>query len=87
MIHLNTYDTSYGQKKGHQFDSQPLKIKNQLEICVCRWHATYRWKDLDEKYNFVLHLTSIECLHKKLWAFKVARVPISGISRLLTWES
>jgi hypothetical protein len=79
------------QKKGReskcQFDFQPLNIKNRLEICACRWHATYRLNDLNERYNFVLDLTSIECLHKKLWAFKVAGVPILGISRLSTWES
>jgi hypothetical protein len=28
---------------------------------------------------FVLDLTSIGGLHKELWAFKVARVPILGI--------
>ncbi len=36
-------------------------------------------KDLDEGYNFPLDLTSIEGLHKKLWASKVAGVPISGV--------
>jgi len=33
MIHLNTYNTSYGQKKGKeskcQFDSRPLKVRNR----------------------------------------------------------
>jgi hypothetical protein len=32
-------------------------------------------------------ITSIGGLHKKLWASKVARVPISRISRFPTWES
>jgi hypothetical protein len=40
----------------------------------------------DENYNFVVELTSIESLYNKLWAFKVARVPISRISRLPTWN-
>jgi len=31
----------------------PLKIKNFLEICVFKWHATYFWKALDKGYNFV----------------------------------
>ncbi len=52
MIHLNTYNTSYGRKKGRkskcQFDSQPLKSRNCLELCAFRWHATYCWRDLDE---------------------------------------
>ncbi len=40
MIHLNVYNIHYGQKKGQeskcQFDSQPLKIWNRLELRVCR---------------------------------------------------
>jgi hypothetical protein len=43
---------------------------------------TYRWKFLDEGYNFVSDLTSIGGLHKKLWASEVAKVPILGVSRL-----
>jgi hypothetical protein len=39
----------------------------------------YRWKALDEGYNFALNLILIEGLHTKLWAPKVARVPILGI--------
>jgi hypothetical protein len=50
-------------------------------------NATYRWKDFDEGYNFLLKLTSIRDLHTKIWASKVTRVPISGISGLPTWES
>jgi hypothetical protein len=41
-------------------------------------------KVLDKGYNFVSDLTSIENLHKKLWATKMARVPISGLT---SWES
>jgi hypothetical protein len=48
---------------------------------------TYRWKFLDEGYNFVSDLTSIGGLHKKLWASIVARVPILRILKLPTWES
>jgi hypothetical protein len=51
MIHLSTYNTSYGQKKGCdskcQFHSQPLKVKNRLELHACRWCATYLWKAFD----------------------------------------
>ncbi len=43
---------------------------------------TYRWKALNEGYNFVLNLISIGGLHTKLWAPKVTRVPSLGISGL-----
>jgi hypothetical protein len=49
---------------------------------LCRWCATYHWKDLDKGYNFALDFISIGGLHTKLFAFKVVRVPILGISRL-----
>jgi len=39
-------------------------------------------KDLDESYNFASDFTSIEGLHTKLWASKVTRALILGISRL-----
>ncbi len=65
-----------------QFDSQPLKFRNHPYLLTCRWHATYRWKDLDEGYNFASNLTSIKVFHKKLWASKVVGVPISKISKI-----
>jgi hypothetical protein len=90
MIHLNTYK-SYDPKKSWkskcQFDSQPLKVENCHDLHVWRWYATYHWKAFNKGYNFVLNLTSIGGFHKKLSASKVARVPISIISRLLNWES
>jgi len=46
---------------------------------VCKWHETYRWKALNKRYNFASDLISIEGLHAKLWAPKVARVAIVGI--------
>jgi len=70
-----------------QFDSQPLKVRNHPNLLACRWCFTYHWKNLNEGYNFALDLTSIGNLHKKLWASKIARVPILGISGLSTWES
>ncbi len=43
------------QKKGKeskcQFYSRPLKVRNLLDFFLCRWHATYHWKALDESYN------------------------------------
>jgi len=32
---------------------------------VCKWHATYCWKNLSEGYNFALDLTSIKSMKKK----------------------
>jgi hypothetical protein len=61
-----------------------LTIKSQESplISLCRWCATYRWKAFNEDYNFALELTSIKGLHTKLWASKVAKVSILGISGL-----
>jgi hypothetical protein len=55
--HLDIYSPSYGQKKGReesnwQFDSRPLKVKNQPLPNLRIESATRRWKDLDEGYNF-----------------------------------
>ncbi len=69
-----------------QFDSQPVKVENWPEICACRWSVTYRWKALDEGYNFVLNLTSIKSFHKKLWPFKVPIDPFLRVYRFPTWE-
>jgi hypothetical protein len=43
------------------------------------WRAIYRWKALDEGYNFVSDLISIRGLHTKLWVSKVVEVPILRI--------
>jgi hypothetical protein len=90
IIHLTIYNTSYGRKKGReskcQFDSRPLKVRNCLDLHGCRRHAAYHWKALNKDYNFTLDFDSIRGLHKKLWASKVMRVPISRIARLLIWS-
>jgi hypothetical protein len=48
MTHLDIWNTSYGQKKGHesnwQFDSRPLKVRNRPDSLVCRWCVTCYWK-------------------------------------------
>jgi hypothetical protein len=86
MNHSDICSTSYVQKKGResnwQFDSRPLKVGNLPDLLAYRWRATYRWKSLDEGYNFALDLIAIEGLRKKLCALKVARVPIVVISGL-----
>jgi len=88
MIHLYTYNTSYGQKKGQeskcQFDLQLLKVENRSKLHACRWGATYHWKVLDKSYKFSLDLTLIGGLLKKLWASKVVKV---SVSKLPNWES
>jgi hypothetical protein len=86
ITHLGTWNISYGQKKGRKsncrFDSWPLKVENCPDFLVCRWHAIYRCKFLDEGYNFASDLISIAGLHMKLWADKFAKVLISRISGL-----
>jgi hypothetical protein len=86
IAHLDIWNTSYGQKKGResnwQFDSWPLKVGKRPDSLAFRQHVTYRWKALDEGYNFAIDLIAIEGLHRKLCALKVARVPTMGISGL-----
>ncbi len=48
------------------FDSRPLEVGNRPEILGCRKRATYRWKGLDETYNFALDGESIGGLLRKL---------------------
>jgi hypothetical protein len=90
IAHLDICNTSYGQKNGResnwQFDSQPLKVRNRLEFRVFRQRATYRWKDLNEGYNFASDLIAIGGLHKKLCALKVAGVLVVAISGLSLWS-
>jgi hypothetical protein len=78
MTHLDTSNISYDQKKGQesnwQYNSQPLKVKNHPNFLACTWLATYRWKAIDEGYNFGLDFISIGGFHTKLWAPKVAGV-------------
>jgi hypothetical protein len=86
MTHLDIWNVSYGQKKGHesnwQFDSWPLKVRNQPDFLVWRWRVTYRWKARDEGYNFASDLILIRGLRAKLCGPKVTGVPIVRISGL-----
>jgi hypothetical protein len=70
---------SYGQKKGResnwQFDSRPLKVGNRPLPDVRFECATWRWKDLDEGYNFGSDLVAIQLCSRELWRFKVPGVP------------
>jgi hypothetical protein len=77
--HLDICNPSYGQKKGResnwQFDSRPLKVGNRPLPDVRFDSATWRWKDLDECYNFGLDLVAIQLCSRELWRFKVLGVP------------
>jgi hypothetical protein len=54
-------------------------------IFSCMWRVTHCWKAFDEGNNFDFDLTSIKGLHTKLWASKIARVPIL-IIQFPKWE-
>jgi hypothetical protein len=86
IAHLDIWNTSYGQKKGResncQFDSRPQKVRNRPDLLSCRGRATYRWKALDESYNFASDGIAIWGLLAKLWGSKVPGVPFGAISRL-----
>ncbi len=73
--HLDICSSSYGQKKGResnwQFDSRPLKVKNRPLSDLQIESAIFRWKDLDEGYNFGLDLVVIRLCSRELWALKV----------------
>ncbi len=61
---------SYGQKKGResnwQFDSRPLKVGNRCRPDIRSERATWRWKDLDEGYNFGSDLVAIQVFSREL---------------------
>jgi hypothetical protein len=63
-------------------DSRPLKVGNRPDLLGCKRRATYRWKALDEGYNFASDRISIGGLLAKLRGSKVAGVPVGGISGL-----
>jgi hypothetical protein len=70
---------SYGQMKGResnwQFASRPLKVRNRPLPDVRFECATWRWKNLNEGYNFGLDLVAIQLCSRELWWFKFPGVP------------
>jgi hypothetical protein len=91
MTHLDTSNTSYGQKKGRESNCQFPEFlllgnweirKLNPDFLACKWHATCYWKAIDNGYNFPSNLISIGGLHTKLWAPKIMGVPTLGISGL-----
>jgi len=71
-----------GRESNCQFDSRPQKVGNRPDLLSCKGRVTYRWKALDESYNFASDHTSIRGLLAKLWGSKVAGVLVGGISGL-----
>jgi hypothetical protein len=87
--HLDIYSPSYGQKKGWKSKSRPLKVGNRPLPDIRFGSATWRWKDLDEGYNFGLDFVAIGLCSQELWPFKVPGVPprqsrdsMSGVPRI-----
>jgi hypothetical protein len=78
---------SYGQKKGRelnwQFHSRPLKVGNRPLSDVWWQCATWRWKVLEESYNFGSNLVPIRAWGEKLWMPKVPGVQTGIVSGLL----
>jgi hypothetical protein len=83
IAHLDIWNTNYGPKKGQesnwQFDSQPLKVKNQPDFLVFTQRATHRWKNLKEGYNFALNLITIEDCTRSYAPSKSQESPLSGV--------
>jgi hypothetical protein len=77
---------SYEQKKGResnwQFDSRPLKLGNRCLPDIRSERATWRWKDLDEGYNFGSDLVAIQVDSRELWRFKVPGVHFGSLENL-----
>jgi len=73
-----------------QFDSRPLKVGNRPLPDLWIESATWRWKDLDEGYNFDLDLVAIRLCSRKLRAFKVSGLQLGQFRDNFgtpTWES
>jgi len=66
-----------GRESNCQFDSLLEKVRNRPNLLGCRGRATYRWKAIDESYNFSLDFTSIRGLLVKLWAPKSPECPLA----------
>jgi hypothetical protein len=86
MSHLDIYSPSYGQKKGResnwQFDSRSLKVGNRPLPDVCSRIARWRWKALEESYNFGWNFVPIRVWGKKLRTLKVPGVQTGTVSGL-----
>jgi len=92
--HLDICSPSYGQKKGResnwQFDSRPLKAGNRPPPDIRVGSATWRWKAVEESYNFGQDVVLIRLGSREIWAPKVPGL-LPGQFRdnfgTPTWES
>ncbi len=86
IAHLDIWKASYGQKKGResnwQFDSRPLKVGNQPLPDIRFERATWRWKALDEGYNFASDRVAIGLWSREISASKVPGLQPGAISGL-----
>ncbi len=71
-----------GSQTSSLFDSWPLKVRNRPLPNVCSKSATWRWKALDERYNFGSNLVPIQVWDEKLWTLKVSGLQTGTVSRL-----
>ncbi len=92
--HLDICSPSYGQKKGResncQFDSRPLKVGNRPLPDIRILSATWRWKALEESYNFRLDLVLIRLGSHEIWAPKALGLQLGQFRdnfETPTWES
>ncbi len=83
---LHSCSPSYGQKKGRelnwQFDSRPLKVRNRPPPDVRFGSATWRWKGLDNGYNFGSDPCCDSTLQSGVMAVQSSGSPIGTNSRL-----
>jgi hypothetical protein len=80
MNHLDICNSSYGQKKGRESNWQ---VGNRPLPDVCWQSVTWRWKALEESYNFGLDLVPIGGWGEKLCSSKVPGLQPGTISGLL----
>jgi hypothetical protein len=86
MTHLDTSNTSYGQKKGWESNCQiwlsTTKSQESPRFPYVKVACDIPLESLQWGYNFSLDLISIASLDTMLWPLKIAEVPTLGISRL-----
>jgi hypothetical protein len=99
ITHLDIWNTSYDQKKGHgsnwQFDSRPLKVKKRFDFLACRQRATYCWKAFNKGYNFSSDLIVSEVYTRnyappklqesQLWEFWDSHSEVLGQNAIWMW--
>jgi len=78
---LEIFSSSYGQSNC-QFDSRPLKVGSRPLPDVASRSATWRWKALNESYNFGLELVPIWVRGEELWSSKVPGLQPMTVSKL-----